>query len=45
MQREAAIPLQDRRVLSEVGERIVHLYENWEKPDKASEWRERLQSK
>jgi tetratricopeptide (TPR) repeat protein len=45
MQREAAIPLKDRRVLSEAGERIVQLYENWEKPEKAWEWRERLQVK
>ena len=45
MQREAAIPLGDRRVLSEVGERIVQLYENWEKPEKAAEWRKRLPAK
>ncbi len=43
MQREAAIPLKDRRVLSEAGERIVQLYEDWEKPEKAAEWRNRLQ--
>jgi len=42
MQRKAAIPLDDRRVLSEAGERIVQLYENWERPEKASEWRQRL---
>jgi hypothetical protein len=45
MQREAAIPLEERPVLSQAGERIVQLYENWEKPEKAAEWRERLQSK
>jgi tetratricopeptide (TPR) repeat protein/predicted Ser/Thr protein kinase len=45
MQREAAIPLKDRLVLSQAGERIVQLYENWEKPQKAAEWRDRLQSK
>jgi hypothetical protein len=44
-QQEAEIPLRDRRVLSEAGERIVQLYENWPKPEKAAEWRERLQSK
>ncbi len=43
MQREATIPLEDRRVLSDAGERIVQLYESWEKPEKAAEWRERLQ--
>ena len=45
MQRQAAIPLEDRLVLSQAGERIVQLYENWEKPEKAAEWRERLQPK
>jgi len=45
LQREAAIPLEDRPVLSQAGERIVQLYEKWEKPEKAAEWRERLQSK
>jgi tetratricopeptide (TPR) repeat protein len=45
MQREAAIPLKDRLVLSQAGERIVQLYEDWEKPQKAAEWRERLQPK
>jgi tetratricopeptide (TPR) repeat protein len=41
-QREAAIPLAERRALPEARERIVQLYENWEKPEKASEWRQRL---
>jgi eukaryotic-like serine/threonine-protein kinase len=45
LQREAAIPVEDRPVLSQAGERIVQLYEKWEKPEKAAEWRERLQSK
>jgi eukaryotic-like serine/threonine-protein kinase len=45
LQREAAIPLEDRLVLSQAGERIVQLYEKWEKPEKAAEWREKLQSK
>ena len=45
MQREAAIPLENRRVLSEAGERIIQLYQNWEKPEKAATWRERLQPK
>ena len=45
MQREAAVPLEDRLVLSQAGERIVQLYENWGKPEKAAEWRERLQAK
>jgi hypothetical protein len=45
MQREAAIPLEDRLVLSQAGQRIVQLYENWERPEKAAQWRERLQPK
>ena len=45
LQREAAIPLEDRPVLPQAAERIVQLYEKWEKPEKAAEWRERLQSK
>jgi serine/threonine protein kinase/tetratricopeptide (TPR) repeat protein len=45
MQRQAAVPLQDRRVFSETGERIVQLYKMWGKPQKAAEWRERLQGK
>ena len=44
-QREATIPLEERRRLSEAGERIVQLYDNWEKPEKAAEWREKLQPK
>jgi tetratricopeptide (TPR) repeat protein len=44
-ERKATIPLEDRRVLSDAGERIVQLYESWEKPEKAAAWRERLQSK
>lgn len=42
--RQAAIP-QDQQVLSEAGERVVRLYENWEKPEKAAEWRQKLQPK
>ena len=44
MQREAAIPVENRPMLSEAGVRIVQLYEDWEKPEKAAEWRNRLQS-
>jgi tetratricopeptide (TPR) repeat protein/predicted Ser/Thr protein kinase len=45
LQREAAIPLEDRLVLSQAGERIVQLYEKWQRPEKAAEWRQRLQPK
>ena len=44
-QREASIPLQDRHVLSDVGERVIRLYEKWEKPEKVKEWRQRLESR
>ena len=45
VQREATIPFEDRLALAQAGERIVQLYEAWEKPDKAAEWREKLLSK
>ncbi|HXS94622.1 MAG TPA: serine/threonine-protein kinase [Candidatus Limnocylindrales bacterium] len=45
MQRKATVPLHDRGVLSESGERIVQLYQMWEKPDKLAEWRRRIQAK
>jgi tetratricopeptide (TPR) repeat protein len=44
-QREATIPLEDRRVLSDAGERIVQLYESWGNLEKAAEWRQKLQPK
>jgi hypothetical protein len=45
MLREAAVPLEDRLVLTQAGELIAQLYKLWEKPEKAAEWRERLQTK
>jgi eukaryotic-like serine/threonine-protein kinase len=42
MEREAEISLQDRQALSEAGDRIVQLYQDWQKPDKAAEWRAKL---
>lgn len=45
MQREAKIPMQDRRFVSESGERIIQLYQSWDKPTQAAEWRDRLQPK
>jgi tetratricopeptide (TPR) repeat protein len=44
-QRAASIPMESRRVLPQAGERIVQLYKQWEKPEKAAEWRDRLQPK
>jgi tetratricopeptide (TPR) repeat protein len=43
IERQAAIPLESRRALSEAGERIMQLYENWKKPEKAAAWRQKLQ--
>jgi tetratricopeptide (TPR) repeat protein len=43
LQREAAIPLASRYALDQAGESIVRLYQAWGKPDKAAEWREKLQ--
>jgi tetratricopeptide (TPR) repeat protein/predicted Ser/Thr protein kinase len=45
MNRQAGIPSDSRRALVEAGERIVQLYESWGKPEKAAEWREKLQIK
>jgi serine/threonine protein kinase len=39
---EKSIPPAGRPRLKEAGERIVELYEEWGKPDKAKEWREKL---
>ena len=43
--RKATIPFEDRLVLTQCEERIVQLYESWGKPEKAAEWREKLQAK
>jgi hypothetical protein len=45
MQRGEAMQLQNRRFLSESGERIVQLYKNWGKPEMAASWRAKLPSK
>jgi eukaryotic-like serine/threonine-protein kinase len=38
-QQISSIPFDERSSISETGQRIVALYENWNKPDKAAEWR------
>ncbi len=43
IQREATIPSENRNSLEEAGKRIVQLYQNWGKPEKAAEWTEKLQ--
>ncbi len=40
--REAKIPPQSKKRLTEAAERIVQLYDAWGKPDQAAEWRKRL---
>jgi eukaryotic-like serine/threonine-protein kinase len=45
MQRGEAMLLQNRRFLSESGERIVQLYKNWGKPEMAASWQAKLPSK
>jgi hypothetical protein len=44
-QRESAIPMQDRHILSEAAEHVIRLYENWGKPDKLKEWQLRQEPK
>ena len=45
LQRMSSVPLEDRPRLLEAREQIVRLYESWQKPEKAAEWREKLQPK
>src|SRR5262249_48087241 len=40
--REASIPLPSRDRLAEAGDRLVQLYEAWDKPERAREWRQKL---
>jgi non-specific serine/threonine protein kinase/serine/threonine-protein kinase len=43
-QRAAEIPAPLQRHLTEAGERVVRLYDEWGKPEKAAEWRAKLAS-
>jgi Tfp pilus assembly protein PilF/predicted Ser/Thr protein kinase len=43
LQRKAAIPSASRYALDQAGERIIQLYRAWGKPEKAAEWRQKLQ--
>lgn len=36
----AALPFDERERIGETGQSLVQLYENWGKPEKASEWRQ-----
>ncbi len=42
--REAKIPPQGKNNIPNAAERIVSLYEAWDKPEKAAEWKEKLKS-
>jgi eukaryotic-like serine/threonine-protein kinase len=43
VQRQATIPVGDRPALQEAGERLVRLYTDWGKPEKAAEWAQKLE--
>lgn len=42
VQRRATIPAGNRSAVNDAGSRIVRLYEDWGKPEKATEWRAKL---
>jgi hypothetical protein len=44
VERQAAIPATERDTVAQAGDRIVRLYEDWGMPEKAAEWRRRLQN-
>ncbi len=44
VERATTIPAVDRNGVAQAGDRIVRLYEDWGKTEKAAEWRRRLQT-
>jgi tetratricopeptide (TPR) repeat protein/tRNA A-37 threonylcarbamoyl transferase component Bud32 len=44
LQRKATIPSYNRVTMKEVGERIIQLYQHWNRPEKAAAWREKLRA-
>ena len=44
IRRKAAIPWESRSAPEQAGERIVQLYQDWGKPEKVAEWRQKLQA-
>jgi hypothetical protein len=42
VQLEATISAPERSNLTDAGERVTSLYQNWGKPEKAAEWKQRL---
>ena len=45
VERQAAIPFYRRPCIEESGDRVVRLYDDWGKPEKAAEWRRNLARK
>jgi serine/threonine protein kinase/tetratricopeptide (TPR) repeat protein len=41
----ASVSASNMRLIASAGQRIVELYESWGKPEKAAEWRQKLQAK
>jgi tetratricopeptide (TPR) repeat protein/predicted Ser/Thr protein kinase len=42
--RVAPVPMNSRETQQDAGERILRLYELWEKPDRVQEWKQKLQA-
>jgi tetratricopeptide (TPR) repeat protein len=42
VQQKDTIPWESRSAVDEAGEKIVQLYRNWAKPEKAAEWKEKV---
>ena len=45
VQREATVPADSLSLVLRAGQRIVELYQGWGKPEKAAEWRQKVQGK
>jgi tetratricopeptide (TPR) repeat protein len=45
LQRESSMPAGRRAAVEQSGARIVQLYEDWGKPEKAADWRQKLQAR
>ena len=45
VQRQQSIALDRERVLNDAARRVAELYENWNKPEKAAEWRAKIDAK
>jgi non-specific serine/threonine protein kinase/serine/threonine-protein kinase len=45
VQREASVPADNRRVLTDAGEWVVRLYESWGRPEMAARWQEKVRMK